>query len=372
MTQQTTSLVRRASDSKLFRIGATSFLLALYIAYVVFVIKSDQGPIDYETFMRLGGTLLEGGEVYGENSYYPLPYVGVFALFSLLPRPLSMAIWLIGPVFLALIVTRYRPYTLLFAPVFSHFAGGQSSVIGLLGFYGYRLNLDTSSYVGGLFLALTCLKPQLAIVLVGYAAYNWIKHTRENRQIPKQLISFVGLVALMYIPSFLLRPTWLQEWLSVPRPLFNRAISSGVPRLLLFISSPRNPLYWLLWLFLTATILAFIWKLKGNSHPLDILVLASFIVNPLVHDYDLIQILPTIWGPIMPLASVALSLPGWWTIITNYGTDSAWVTFIVIAPGLLITYIFQCRRNLEIETASPIIRCTRSGMHSTGEANTFL
>lgn len=359
MIQQIISLTRRTSDSKLFRIGATSFLLALYTAYVVFIIKSDQGPVDYETFMHLGGTLLEGGEVYGENSYYPLPYVGIFALFSLLPRPLSMAIWLLGPVFLALTVTRYRPYTLLFAPVFSHFAGGQSSVFGLIGFFGYRLNLDPSSYIGGLFLALTCLKPQLAIVPIGYAAYNWIKHTRENRQIPKQLISFVGLVALMYIPSFLLRPTWLQEWLSVPRPLFNRALSSGVPRLLFYISSPGSPLYWLLWLFLTAAILAFIWKLKGNGHSLDILLLASFIVNPLVHDYDLIQILPTIWGPIMPLASVALSLPGWWTITTNYGTDAAWVTFIIIAPGLLITYILQCRRNLEIEAGSLTTRPIR-------------
>jgi len=93
--------------------------------------------------------------------------------------------------------------------------------------------------------------------------------------------------------------------------------------------------------------MAVVWKLKGNSHSLDVLLLASSVINPLVHDYDLIQILPTIWGPIMPLASVALSLPGWWTITTRYGIDTAWVTFSISAPGLLMTYIYQCRRHLE-------------------------
>lgn len=257
-----------------------------------------------------------------------------------------MAIWLLGPVVAALFVTRYRPYTLLFAPVFSHFTGGQSSVFGLLGFFGYRLNLDPSSYLGGLFLALTCLKPQLAVVPVAYAAYRWFTYLVQNRRIPRQFVSFAGLVALIYLPSFLLRPTWMGEWLSVPRPLFSRAISSAVPRLLLYISSPGSAGYWLLWLVLAVAVLGITWRLKGNSHSLDILLLASFVINPLVHDYDLIQILPTIWGPIMPLAAVALSLPGWWTITARYGTDAAWVTFIVIAPGLLITYIYQCRRHL--------------------------
>jgi len=271
---------------------------------------------------------------------------------------LSMALWLLGPVVIALWVTRFRPYTLLFAPVFSHFVGGQSSVVGLLGFWGYRRNLDPSSYVGGLWLALTCLKPQLAIVPVLYASYSWLAFLRKNRRFPRQLASFVGLVALTYLPSFLVQPTWVAEWLSVPRPLFGRAISSAVPRLLFNISSPGSLVYWLLWLVIAIAILGLVWRVKGSSHPLDILILVNFTVNPLVHDYDLIQVLPTIWGPFMPLASVALSLPGWWTMVTNYGTDAAWVTFIVIAPGLLITYIIQCRRGLD-RTKSDTLRLTR-------------
>lgn len=340
------------------RLALTLLLLAPYFAYITFVISNDKGPVDYETFMHLGRSLLDGGEVYGENSYYPLPYVGIFSLFSLLPRSISLAIWLGAPIIIALVAVGFRPYVLVFAPVFSHFAGGQSSVFGLLGFFGYRWNLDPSSYLGGFFLALTSLKPQLAIVPIGYAIYVWIGYFRSKREVPRQFLSFITTVGLLYIPSFAIRPAWLIEWLSVPRPLFNRALSGLVPRLLYLVSSPDNYLYWALWALITVAILGATWKLKGNSHHLDILLLASFIVNPLVHDYDLIQVLPTIWGPIMRIASVVLSLPGWWTIVTNYGNDAAWVTFIVIAPGLLIAYIVQCRQRIRGDAGSLPTRCS--------------
>jgi len=351
--------LKQLFKTKTARILATVFLLSIYLAYVVFVIQADRGPIDYETFMRIGAQLMRGEEVYGENSYYPLPYVAIFGIFSLFPRYLSMTLWLLAPVIIALVITRFKPHTLLFAPIFSHFAGGQSSVFGLLGFFGYRMNVDPSKYAGGFWLALTLLKPQLGIVPVGYAVYQWAQFVREKKRIPKQLLSFVSVVALMYLPAFLYRPGWLMEWLSVPRPMLDRAVSSAIPRLLFFVSSPGSVKYWLLWIVVSALVILIVWRLRGRSHDLDILVLISFVVNPLVHDYDLIQVLPTIWGPIMPAASIVLSLPGWWTITTGYATDAAWITFILIAPGLLAAYIYQCRRGLERNTGSTTSPCSR-------------
>ena len=361
MIRRFSDAIRQLRTSKGIAVVPTLALLSIYIAYIAFVIRANQGPVDYETFMRIGRALLEGGELYGENSYYPLPYVGVFALFSLLPRPLSMAIWLGGPVLVALAVDRFRPSALLFAPVFSHFAGGQSSVFALLGFFVYRRKLDPSSTLGGVFLALTALKPQLAIVPVGYALVVWIRAFRETRQVPRQSLSFLLTVGLIYLPAFILRPAWLLEWLSVPRPLFGRALSGAVPRFLLFLRSPDDPFYWVAWALLGLVVLGVTWKIKGNSHPLDILLLASFVVSPLVHDYDLIQVLPTIWGPWMPMASVVLSLPGWWAIATSYGNDAAWATFAIIAPGLLITYIYQCRRRGESDVDCPTRCCHGPG-----------
>lgn len=338
-------------QSKYVQITGTTALFLIYIAYVVFVIRANQGPVDYETFIHLGSRFIRGKEIYIENSYYPLPYVAIFGLLSQIPRPLSMSIWLLGPVIVALFVTRFKPYALLFAPLFSHFTGGQSSIFGLLGFFGFRENLCPSNYLGGIFLSLTLLKPQLGIIPIGYAIYHWIRYIKEKRQTPNQLVSFGITTCLIYLPSFIFYPRWVFDWLSVPRPLFNRAISSAIPRLLFFVSSPDCTFYWILWVLISTGLLFLIWKIFGFQN-LDILILTSFIINPLVHDYDLIQLLPTIWGPIMPIASIILSIPGWWTILTHYGSDIAWITFTIIAPGLLATYIYQYRKKFQVSNDS--------------------
>lgn len=337
---------QRALGSRSLRLGLTLLLLVPYSLYLLYVVRTGTGPVDYETFMDLGSSLLMDGEVYGENSYYPLPYVFVFTLFSLIPRPVSLAIWLGGPVLVALAVVGFKPFALVFAPVFSHFLGGQSSVFALLGFTGYRSKLEPTNAVGGLLLALTTLKPHLALVPVGYAAYEWISYYRQTTRIPRQALAFLGMFGLIYAPAFALRPSWLGEWLRVPRPLFQRALSGALPRLLHFVSTPAESTYWILWAVLSALLVWAVWRWKANGHPLDVLLLTSFVVNPLVHDYDLIQVLPMIRGPIMPLASVVLSIPGWWTILTSYSVDGAWITFIIIAPGLLAAHLYQRRRGI--------------------------
>jgi hypothetical protein len=96
----------------------------IYLAYVGFIIQRNQAPVDYETFMQIGQRFWNGETFYGENSYYPLPYVMIFGVFSQLPRPISMTIWMLGPVVVALIATEWRPFALWFAPIFSHFVGG--------------------------------------------------------------------------------------------------------------------------------------------------------------------------------------------------------------------------------------------------------
>jgi hypothetical protein len=359
-----TTKLRAISDklqiSRPMRIGLTLLFLVPYVLYIGFAISNDQGPIDYETFMRIGAAFNQGGEVYGENSYYPLPYAMLFGLFSSLPRPLSMVVWLGAPVLAALLAAGFHPYVLLFAPTFSHFLGGQSAVFGLLGFWGYRRNLEPASWQGGVLLALTTLKPQLGIIVIAYAAYQWAQSFRERRKVPRQLWAFLLTVLIIYLPAFLINPGWVGEWLRAPRPLFGRALSGAVPRLLLFIQAPNTTAYWVIWFLLAAVILVIVWRLKGSSHKLDILMLWGFIVNPLVHDYDLIQVIPTIWGPWMKVAAVALSIPGWWTILTSYANDAAWVTFVIIAPGLLIAYIAQCKFGLRDREDTRMSRCNQA------------
>lgn len=316
-------------------------LLLPYLLYLGFIIQADVGPIDFETILRIGSDFREGQQVYGENSYYPLPYVMIFSFVQSLPRAMAMALWLGLPVLLALLVSGFRPYVLLFAPTISHFFGGQTSIFGLLGFWGYRKNMDESNKIGGVWLALTLLKPQLGLVPVAYASWRWLQYFREHRRLPDQLFTFAGSLALLYVPSFIFNPGWPAEWLSVPRPVFERALAGLVPRLLLQVFPSNSPAYWLVWLGLTLALLVLIWRFKGDGRPLDILVLWGFVVSPLVHDYDLLQIIPILTLPVLEWAAILLSIPGLWTIIFQYTNDAAWVTFTILAPGILAVYIFK-------------------------------
>jgi hypothetical protein len=337
-------VIEKKRSDRNFIILSLVLLLVPYILYIFFVVFNDQGPVDYETFMRIGMAFRQGGDIYVENSYYPLPYVLIFSLFSSLPRAISMALWLSLPVIVALFVADFTPCVLIFAPVFSHFIGGQSSVFGLLGFWGYRKNLDLQVGRGGFYLALTLLKPQLGIVPLVFAAFQWIKYILEKRKLPRQFIFFSFTIALIYLPSLVIQPGWLGEWLQVPRPIFNRALSGAVPRILMQFYDTNTSRYWIIWLLLSLITFAFTMYFRNpRHHTLDMVLLWGFMVIPLFHDYDLIQVIPTIEGPLMWLMSILLSLPGWWTIVTSYANDAAWITFSIIAPGLLLFMLLHRR-----------------------------
>jgi hypothetical protein len=324
-------------------------LLIPYLLYVAFVIRVNRGPVDYETFMSIGQRLLNGAEVYGENSYYPMPYVMIFAFFSWLPRPISLALWLLIPVIVALAIADWRPYVLLFAPVFGHFVGGQTAVFGLLGLWGYRRNIMQNG--GGYWLALMMLKPQLGLVPLTFAIAQWWRALYYQKRIPQQAWVWLITMAVLYLPSFAVMPDWLVRWLRSPRPLFERALSGFIPRTLLLTWSSQNYLYWIVWIGLSILLLIVIWRIKRQQLNLDLLVVWGFIVSPLVHDYDLIQLVPLLETRLLQWGAVILSLPGWWVIISAYANDQAWYVFTLIAPGLLWMLLNQ---SLLIHKASHI------------------
>ena len=332
---------------KLLRLAAVILLLTPYLIYTGLAIYTNRGPVDYETFMSIGGRLLTGGEVYGENSYYPMPYVIVFAAFAGLPRAVSLALWLLGPVLAALFISGGNPLVLLFAPVFGHFAGGQSSVFGMLGLWGYRKHLETASTAGGVWLGLTMLKPQLGIVPLVFAAIRWWKSIRIEKRIPRQAWAFALTTALIYLPGFLILPGWPARWLASPRPLFERALSGFVPRILLYLFPGQTGGYWLALGGIALLLLLVIWHFSRSQITLDLAVLWGFVVNPLVHDYDLIQLVSLLDTPRRMLAAVLLSLPGWLVILFAYTNDTAWVAFTIIAPGVLGAVLWEKKITLE-------------------------
>ncbi|MBL8045831.1 MAG: DUF2029 domain-containing protein [Anaerolineales bacterium] len=312
--------------------------LAPYLAYLSFIIQLNQGPIDYETFMQIGQRWRDGAEVYVENSYYPLPYVMIFAAFSALPRPLSMALWLGWPVLAVLIITRGRAWALWFAPVFAHFVGGQSSALAMLGLWGFRRNLQTDSAKAGMWLSLMTLKPQLGLLPILFAVGQWYKLYRATGRVPRSAWSFGLATAAIYLPSFILMPDWPVRWLSVPRPFFERALAGFVPRTLWVLLGEQTVAIVVLWLILTGLILAGIWR-ATRRFSLEALVLWGFVVNPLVHDYDLLQLVPVLEDKKLAWAAVLASLPTWWVILFAYNVDAAWYLVTLIAPVVLFMYL---------------------------------
>lgn len=321
-----------------------------YILYLLFVLRLGQGPVDYETFMSIGKRFLNHQQIYVENSYYPLPFVMIFALFSALPKWLSLMIWLSLPVAIALFITKGHPWVFLFAPLFAHFVGGQSSWVGMLGLWGYLTFPAGTSLWGGCFLALAFLKPQLAVLPFLHALMQWWRYIWSHHKVPRQAVGWLISMVVLFLPAFLLLPDWFTEWLSQPRPLFIRALSGLLPRLLLSMFKEPSPAFWFTLTFCAVFLLLILGLVWGRKISFDIGLLWYFLVSPLVHDYDLIQLIPIVDKQrSRQTVAILASLPGWLTILFAYQNDSAWLTFSLYCPGFAVPGAHQLAQCGQLE-----------------------
>lgn len=316
----------------------------LYVAYITFIIMGNQSGVDYETFMEIGTRFRMGQPVWTVNSYYPMPYVMIFGLFSALPRPLSMLIWHGAPILLALYITRGKPWPLLFAPLFAHTVGGQTAVFGLLGLYIYRQNRDR--WQGGLGLAILLIKPQLAIFPLLWAGVTWLDELRRERRIPRQSLAFIAGALAIFVPGFLIIPNWVQQWLAQPRPLFERAMVGIVPRSLIILFHNEGIVYWGLLAVIAAALLVGVFVAYRRKVPFDVFIICGYVLNPLVHDYDLIQMIAVVDRPRYQWAAVLASIPTWLVIFFAYGNDSAWYAVTLIPPIVLAVMVYTRNQQL--------------------------
>jgi hypothetical protein len=320
---------------------AAILLLLLYAAYLSVVISAPSGPVDFETFRSIGARFLAGADPYGENSYYPMPFVGIFGFLALLPRPVAAVLWLGLPLLAAFAISGWSPLVLVFAPLMAHFTGGQSAVFGLLAVWAIRQR--PAAFYTGFLLALATVKPQLAVIPLLWASRVWWIAYRSDRRVPRQFMVFVVSIVVLWLPWFLVRPGWLSEWLSNPRPLFERAMAGILPRTLLLLDIP-SPFYWILIFAATALL---IWLLR-RSLSLDIWLLIWFIVSPLVHDYDLIQLIPLLDTFKKRLIAFLGGIPTLIVMAIAYNNDSAWFACTLIAPVLLMMTYLQVRNRPKI------------------------
>ena len=328
MSSMTTFSPKRLSSPLLY-----SVIGLLYVAYILFIVAGNQSGVDYETFMQIGDRFRMGQPIWTENSYYPMPYVMIFGLFSALPRPLSMVIWHAAPILLALYVTRWKAWPLLFAPLFAHTVGGQTAVFGLLGLYIYSQNRQR--WQGGIGLAILLIKPQLAIFPLLWAGIHWLDEFRRERRIPRQSLAFVIVGLLIFLPGFLMIPNWVQQWLAQPRALAERAMAGIAPRSLLLVFHNQGIVYWGLLALIAAILFIGVVLAYRRKLPFEVFMMCGYVINPLVHDYDLIQVIALLDRPVHRWAAVLASIPTWLVIFFAYGNNNAWYAVTFIPPIVL-------------------------------------
>jgi hypothetical protein len=330
-------------------------LLIPYLVYVFFIIRVDQGAIDYETFMAIGQRLLHGQPVWLESSYYPMPFVIIFAFLSMLPRALSMLIWHLGPILLALWIMDWNPLTLLFGPLFGNMIGGQSAVFAMMGLWGYRKRINEDNWRAGFWLGILLLKPHLGIFPIAWACVQWVLMLRRERRISKQALGFLATAVGLYAPGFLIMPDWTVQWqqrLGQYNPIILRTVAGFVPRTLLYFGERTTLAFWIPLITITLLLFAFILFQQRGRMRFDVFILWSTIVSPLVHDYDLIQLVPLLDTNRKKIVAALLSIPHWLVILLAYTNDQAWFVVTFIPLGLLAHYLFVDKA-AEIQQTDP-------------------
>jgi hypothetical protein len=324
----------------------TLLAFAPYLLYIWYVITTNTAPIDYDTFMEIGQRVLVGGPVYGGNSYYPMPYAMIFGLFKLMPRSLSLGLWLLIPVVLAWLISGRKAWVLLFGPLFGNFLGGQSAVFGMLGVWGYRRQPDLDRYSGGLWLALLAFKPQLAIFPTLYAGWQWLGYLRREHKIPKQAWGWAGGAVIYYLVGVLRGGIgWVFDWLGNPRPEGLRAQAGILPRTLIELGvQPPQPQFWIILAAIGLALFVGAWLWNRRNLSFDLWVMLGALVNPLMHDYDLIQLIPLIDTPLRRKAALLASIPLWLVILFAYQNDTAWYAVTLIPPVLAGVAFVESRR----------------------------
>lgn len=325
-------------------ITALIALAGLLIAYIWIGQVQNDYPYDY-------GILQFGGELfcfqpdefaYGDEYLYPAPFYTTFCgAFRYAPDALYWA-WMIAPFVLALMLSGQRAAVLVFAPFYIHMVLGQSTWL-IVPLYWLALIADRQQQVRwwyGLFVPLALLKPHIAILPFVWLFYH------GRRQITFLVTAIVATVLVM-LPSFLLEPAWVSEWLSAGRGYKIPSIANIgiIPIQLLQLGESQLPrvhpaLGQLVVLFFGGAVawalLCYLQRRRTDLIFYD-WALVFALTNPFMHDYDLIILLPFLANrPKRLLLALTAGLAVWvYAQMTTYYNASSIIPLTLLVARFL-------------------------------------
>lgn len=263
-------------------------VLAVQVAMVAPTALAVWHPWDYSNYVEMGRSILRGENPYGHHKFYPLPtMLWIFVPLALAPDWFRL-VWILLPfVFILRLLGTRGIWFFIFPPLWFVLSDAMFDAWLLIPLAWLFANRRTWAGVGA---AILLFKPHVTGFAVGYMVLCWL-FEREWRT-----LSVFGLtMAIFWLPSFIVRPTWVWEMLNMLQtraeyvgelPLLTTSLWSwwaldGVGRV---VSVGLG----------LVTMVLFVRALRQPERRAAAIHLGALIFNPIMLASNLISVVPTV------------------------------------------------------------------------------
>jgi hypothetical protein len=337
---------------------------ALFCAYLAAAFLQNQQPFDYVQLIRgvriyctdpshfvYGNSIYSDGFI--QRNFYPAPFYSAFCVPDQAAPNVLFLIWMLFPFVWAVILAKQRAAIFAYAPLFLHILLGQSTAF-LIPLYYLAANPRPPRWWYGIIIATALFKPHVAAPAVLILLWRWRYHWGA------WITAAVTSIAFL-IPTFLHTPDWIQQWLGGARgyEIVSLATVARMPIRALNMpyvpSSDQQVLIWGLAIGVAILTLSLLWYRRKHLTFYDVFLVFCF-TAPLIHDYDLVILIPfLVQRPKRLLLALMAGLPAWIYAMMS-GTPERPLGFYNLS--ILITLALIAERLLDLKEG-PFVEAVR-------------
>lgn len=237
----------------------------------------------------------DGREVLPQLSFYPATFYVAFCALAHHAPALNLLLWMLLPLVTAFMLSGGRAAILAYPPLFLLILLGQSTtwvMLMLVLIAHYEQGGKVRAW-HGIAVASFFFKPHLAALGLLYLLWRW-------RKSPATLAVALGMALALLIPAFAYLPSWVGEWLAQGRRGFEIGSMVSVAgwwvRMFNLPFAPSASVQLLVWGISAGVAVGLLglayWR-RGKLEFYDWLLVLCLTL-PLIHDYDLVILLPFI------------------------------------------------------------------------------
>jgi len=292
---------------------------------------------------------------YDQRWLYPAPFYTTFCLPQHVAPQILFWFWMVAPILAAIFLGGQRSAVLAFPPLLVHLVLGQSTWVVLPLYILASVYHDKRiPWWYGILLGLAVLKPHIALIVWLWLVWHWRKSWGAL------LIGAISSLVIL-MPAFFIQPYWVTQWLENGRGFKTISLANIalLPVQLLQLGEGQTPsvspiigrVIVLGFCAVVAICLYYlISKRRGKLELYDWVLIFCF-ANPLMHDYDLIILLPFLGNrPQRLLLAVTSSV-----IVWIYAGMTGNYNMSLLITGILLLARFM-RLDEQFDKTAPMIR----------------